>query len=101
MIEDVTSTSARHRESALRRTRSRIGEWRRRVAGWLPIDDWLVVGWAIGAKVLLLLFGVVSYQALEDENAPFGWDWLAIWSPWDALHFLRIAEFGYSAADTF
>src|SRR5229473_2263428 len=101
MIEDVTSTSAGHRESVLRRTRSTINECWRRVASWLPIDDWLVVGWAIGTKVLLLLFGVASYQALEDEKLPFGWPWLDIWNQWDAIHFLRLAEFGYSADDIF
>jgi len=52
-------------------------------------------------KVLLLLFGVASYQALEDERLPFGWPWLDIWNQWDAIHFLRLAEFGYSADDIF
>src|SRR5438445_6359432 len=72
-----------------------------RVASLLPHDDWLVIGWALGAKALLLLFGVASYQALEDEKLPFGWLWLEIWNQWDAIHFLRLAEFGYSADDTF
>jgi Mannosyltransferase (PIG-V) len=79
----------------------RIREWGRQIAHWLPADDWLVVGWALATKVLLLLFGVASYQALEDEEVPFGWPWLEIWNQWDATHFLRIAEFGYSAADKF
>src|SRR5437868_9025697 len=26
---------------------------------------------------------------------------LEIWNEWDAVHFLRLAEFGYSAADKF
>ena len=72
-----------------------------RITALLPHDDWLVVGWALGTKILLLIFGVASYQALEDEKVPFGWPWLEIWNEWDAVHFLRLAEFGYNAADKF
>ena len=81
--------------------RSTIKTVRARIVNWLPHDDWLVVGWAFATKILLLLFGVASYQALEDEKVPFGWSWLEIWNEWDAVHFLRLAEFGYSAADKF
>ena len=59
------------------------------------------MGWAMATKILLVLFGVASYQAIEDEKVSFGWPWLEIWNQWDAIHFLRIAEFGYSAADKF
>src|SRR5205823_11924635 len=72
-----------------------------RVTGWLPRDDWLVIGWALAIKTLLLALGAASYQAFEEEDVPFGRLWLEIWSQWDAIHFLRIAEFGYSAADKF
>jgi hypothetical protein len=72
-----------------------------RVAGWLPRDDWLVIGWALAIKVLLLALGAASYQAFEEEDVPFGRPWLEIWNQWDAVHFLRLAEFGYSAADKF
>ena len=72
-----------------------------RVASWLPHDDWIVIGWAFATKVLLILFGVASYQAYEDEKVPFGRPWLELWKQWDAAHFLRLAEFGYTAADKF
>src|SRR5467141_3588671 len=72
-----------------------------RVTGWLPRDDWLVIGWALAIKTLLLAVGAASYQAVEEEDIPFGRPWLEIWNQWDAIHFLRIAEFGYSAADKF
>ena len=72
-----------------------------RVAGWLPRDDWLVVGWALAIKALLLALGAASYQAFEKEDVPFGRPWLEIWNQWDAVHFLRLAEFGYNAADKF
>jgi hypothetical protein len=72
-----------------------------RLAGWLPRDDWLVIGWALAIKVLLLAFGAASYRAFEEEDVPLGRPWLEIWNQWDAIHFLRLAEFGYSAADKF
>src|ERR1700719_316868 len=78
-----------------------VNKWWSRVTDLLPQDDWLVIGWAMATKVILLAFGVASYQALEDEKVPFGEAWLEIWNQWDTLHFLRLAEFGYSAADKF
>ena len=72
-----------------------------RVADWLPRDDWLVVGWALAIKAGLLTFGAASFRAFEQEDVPFGRPWLEIWNQWDAVHFLRLAEFGYSAADKF
>ena len=101
MTDEVTPTSARsirQRTDSLWRT---IRRWSARVVRLLQPDDWLVIAWAMGTKVLLLLFGVASYQALEDEKVPFGWPWLDIWNQWDAIHFLRLAEFGYSADDIF
>jgi len=99
--EEATSTPS---GSIQRGTDSRwriIKEAWTRITRWLPADDWLVVGWALATKALLLVFGVASYQALEDEKVPFGWPWLEIWHQWDAVHFVRLAEFGYSAADKF
>jgi len=81
--------------------RSVINEWWSRVTNLRPPDDWLVIGWAIATKMILLGFGVASYQALEDEKVSFGKGWLEIWNQWDAIHFLRLAEFGYNAADKF
>ena len=72
-----------------------------RIAGWLPRDDWLVIGWALAIKVLLLALGAASYQAFEEEDVPLGRSWLEIWNQWDSIHFLRLAEFGYSTADKF
>src|ERR1700687_2150615 len=71
-----------------------------RVGGFLPTEDWLIVGWVLGIKVLLLIFGVRSFQMLEDKRVPVRLGWLEIWNRWDALHFQRLAHDGYSAADT-
>jgi hypothetical protein len=101
MNEEAASTPPRDGESVSLRRRSTITKAWARFRNLLPQDDWLVVGWALGTKLLLLLFGVASYQALEDEKVPFGRPWLEIWNEWDTVHFLRIAEFGYSAADKF
>jgi hypothetical protein len=72
-----------------------------RIAASLPCDDWLVIGWSLVLKALLLALGAASFQSFEGEDVPLGRSWLEIWNQWDAEHFVRIAEFGYSAADEF
>lgn len=72
-----------------------------RIAAWLPRDDWLVIGWSVAIKILVIALGAASYQMFEEEDVPFGRPWLEIWNQWDATHFLRLAEFGYRAADKF
>jgi hypothetical protein len=67
----------------------------RRPLRFLSPDDWLVVNWALSIKFLLLLFGVKSFQVLENRPVP---GWLEIWNRWDAIHYLQIAQFGYSSA---
>lgn len=60
-------------------------------------DDWLVIGWVFASKVLLFVFGAKSYQILEDERPGSFLGWLEIWNRWDAIQYLRLAEFGYTA----
>ena len=62
--------------------------------------DWLVVGWALAIKCLVFLFGAESYRILENKQLPGPHGWLEIWNRWDSLHYLRIAQSGYSAKDT-
>ena len=66
-------------------------------AGLLPHDDWLVVGWVLAIKFLLFIFGVRTFQALENSVAP---GWLVIWNRWDSIHYLDVAEFGYRSSST-
>jgi Mannosyltransferase (PIG-V) len=69
------------------------------VAGILPRADWIVIGWTLAIKILLLLFGGKAYQILQNKRLPNARAWLEIWNRWDALHYQRLAQFGYSARD--
>src|ERR1044072_1237159 len=66
-------------------------------AGLLPHDDWLVLGWVLAIKFLVFIFGVRSFRALENSLGP---GWLAMWNRWDSIHYLDVAEFGYSSSST-
>jgi len=59
-----------------------------------------VVGWVLALKFLLFVFGAKSYQILEDKSLEGAHAWFQIWNRWDALHYQRLAQFGYSATDT-
>jgi hypothetical protein len=72
-----------------------------RIAAWLPRADWLVIGWSLVIKFLVIALGAATFQSFEQKDVPFGRPWLEIWNQWDATHFLRLAEFGYSATDKF
>ena len=65
----------------------------------LPTEDWLVIGWVFATEIILFIFGVRSFHMIEDKRVPAHLGWLEIWNRWDALHFQRIAEAGYSASD--
>ena len=51
----------------------------------------------ISIKSLLFLFGVQSYQVLENQRVAGLRGWLEIWNRWDALNYQNLAQFGYSA----
>jgi Mannosyltransferase (PIG-V) len=85
--------------SKIEAVRSTIGRRAARVSGLLPADDWLVIGWVLAVKAVLMIFGVRSYHMLEDKHVPHHLGWLEIWNRWDALHFQRLAEVGYNASD--
>lgn len=62
--------------------------------GWL---NWNVVGLVLIVKLLILFFAAQSYQVLTDKFlvAPNGF--FGIWARWDAVHYLDIAQLGYTA----
>jgi hypothetical protein len=51
----------------------------------------------ISIKALLFLFGVQSYQVLQNERVVRLSGWLEIWNRWDALNYQKLAQFGYGA----
>jgi hypothetical protein len=69
------------------------------IGALLPRSDWLVIGWVLATKALILIFGVRSFHMLEDKGIPAHLGWLEIWNRWDAIHFQRLAQVGYSAGD--
>ena len=62
-------------------------------------DDWLIIGWVFASKALLFVFGAKSYQILENERPGGLRGWLEIWNQWDSIHYLRLAQVGYSSKD--
>jgi Mannosyltransferase (PIG-V) len=80
-------------------SRSTNNEGLMRVISLLPKRDWLVVGWVLAIKLLLLLFGVKSFQILENKRVAGVHGWFEIWNRWDSLYYQKLAQFGYDAKD--
>lgn len=57
--------------------------------------DWPLIGMIMAVKVLILLYGVVSYQIVTDRPLPSVHAALAIWNHWDGPHYLDLARYGY------
>lgn len=53
----------------------------------------------LSLKLLLFLFVAISYYAFANQRVHGALGWLQIWDRWDALHYLRLAEQGYTARD--
>jgi hypothetical protein len=51
----------------------------------------------VSIKGVLFLFGVQSYQVLQNQRVVGVRGWLEIWNRWDALNYQKLAQFGYSA----
>ena len=79
--------------------RSTIKNGFARTAGLMSGDDWLIIGWVFASKALLFVFGAKSYQILENERPGGLRGWLEIWNQWDSIHYLRLAQVGYSSKD--
>jgi len=71
----------------------------RRIFSFLPREDWVVVGWVIGIKILLFYLGTKSYAVLWDKYITSPHQWFEIWDQWDFGYYQKIAEFGYSGTD--
>jgi hypothetical protein len=51
----------------------------------------------VSIKAVLFLFGVQSYQVLQNQRVVGVRGWLEIWNRWDALNYQKLAQFGYNA----
>src|SRR4051794_38376386 len=68
-----------------------------RLVSILPKQDWIVAGWAVSIKVLLFVLASKSFPALWDKRQTWR-ELFYNWNRWDAWHYQRIAEVGYSAS---
>lgn len=65
------------------------GKWWRRL-------DWPLVGFMLGVKLLVFLYGVHAYHLLTNYAPASVYGWLRLWNRWDAPHYLDLAQAGYT-----
>jgi hypothetical protein len=73
----------------------------KRFTSYLSKRDGIVIGWILSIKVVLFLFGAVTYQVLENKPVHGVHGLLAIWNRWDALAYQKLAQFGYDMSGEF
>lgn len=73
-------------------------KWKR-VTGLLPNEDWTVVGWVLGIKILLFVVAAASYAVIWGTWLGGYRGWLQIWDQWDFGYYREIAEVGYNSTD--
>ena len=61
---------------------------------WL---DGRVIATVMVTKALTLLFGIHAFEVLENRSVNWAGGILGIWNRWDASHYLKLAEQGYTA----
>lgn len=64
------------------------------VAKVLTRSNLEIAGAVIAVKVLLLAYGVVAWQVIENKLSP---GWRELWNRWDAIHYQTLAAHGYVA----
>ena len=62
-------------------------------------DDWELVLMILAIKVVLFLFAGQGHQVLEDKRIAGLYGWLEIWNRWDAVNYLKLAQYGYNTTD--
>ena len=67
----------------------------------LPERDRIVIGWVAAIKVVLVFFGAVAFQVLENKRVAGLHGLLEIWNRWDAPAYQRLAQFGYATTGEF
>lgn len=71
----------------------------RRITALLPKQDWTVIGWILGIKVILFFVVTKSYAVIWGSWLGSAHRWFEIWDQWDVGYYHEIAQFGYSADD--
>ncbi len=56
-----------------------------------------VVATVLVTKLFILLFGFQAFEMLENKPVSSAGGFLGIWNRWDAAHYLKIAEQGYTS----
>lgn len=59
--------------------------------------DWKLIAMILGIKALVYVYGTQAYQVLKNSSIGGFKDWLGLWSRWDAVHYVSLAENGYQA----
>ena len=60
-------------------------------------QDIRLIGMMLAIKALCMVFAVQSFHVWADQPTK-GWrSWLEVWNRWDAVNYLKLAEFGYHA----
>jgi Gpi18-like mannosyltransferase len=57
--------------------------------------DWSLIGMILVIKLVVLVFGAVSFQIFQDRPIWAGGGWLGVWNQWDTPHYLNLAQYGY------
>jgi Gpi18-like mannosyltransferase len=65
-----------------------------KLPGWL---NGRVIATVMVTKALTLLFGIHAFEVLENRSVDSAGGVLGIWNRWDASHYLKLAEQGYTA----
>jgi hypothetical protein len=66
---------------------------------WFARFKWLdgkVIATVLITKLFVLTFGAQAYQVVKETRLDPSNSFLGIWKRWDALHYLKIAETGYT-----
>ena len=57
--------------------------------------DRSVVALLLAIKLLVLLFGGIAYEILQNKTLGGLYGWLAVWNQWDSQHYQDVAHYGY------
>jgi hypothetical protein len=74
-----------------------IREFFKSIGNLLSLSVKRIIGSVLLIKFLIFVFGLCSYQLLNEKSLTSSYWLFGIWNRWDAGHYLNIAQFGYTA----